>query len=69
MSDRAATYATWIIILALVSLVCVVGIVLAEVFSTRAPGLRQMAGVFIGIILLAYSFILLFLRKGGFTGV
>ncbi len=69
MSDRTATYATRIIILALISLVCVIGIVLAEVFSSRAPGLRQLAGLLIGIILLAYSFILLFLRKGGFTGV
>jgi hypothetical protein len=69
MSDRTATYATWIIILALISLVCVIGIALAELFSNRVPGLRQLSGLLIGIILLAYSFILLFLRKGGFTGV
>lgn len=69
MNDRTATYATWIIVLALISLVCVVGIVVGEVFSSRVTGARLLTGALIGIILLAYSFILLFLRKGGFTGV
>jgi len=30
---------------------------------------RLWGSAFTGILLLAYSFILLFLRKGGFTGV
>ena len=64
MADRASTYGTWIAILSLVSLVCVVGIVWGELTNHQLVG-----GSLIGVILLAYSFILLFLRKGGFTGV
>jgi len=64
MADRASTYATWIAILSLVSLVCVVGIVWGELTNHHLLG-----GSLVGVILLAYSFILLFLRKGGFTGV
>lgn len=64
MADRASTYWMWIAILSLVSLVCVVGIVWGEL--TNHP---LLGGSLVGVILLAYSFILLFLRKGGFTGV
>jgi hypothetical protein len=64
MNDREARYGTWIIVLALVSLAAVVAIAWGEV-----AGQRLVAGGAVGVILLAYSFILLFLRKGGFTGV
>lgn len=64
VGDRAAAYGTWIAALALLSLACVIGIVWGELTSHRL-----LAGALVGIVLLAYSFILLFLRKGGFTGV
>jgi hypothetical protein len=64
MNGREARYGTWIIVLALVSLAAVVAIAWGEV-----AGQRLVAGGAVGVILLAYSFILLFLRKGGFTGV
>ncbi|HEV2357967.1 MAG TPA: hypothetical protein VGZ23_10220 [bacterium] len=64
MTDREARYGSWIIALALVSLVAVVTIAWGELV-----GRRLLAGGAIGVVLLAYSFILLFLRKGGFTGV
>lgn len=64
MNDREARYSTWIIVLALVSLAAVVAIAWGEV-----AGQRLVAGGAVGVILLAYSFILLFLRKGGFTSV
>jgi len=64
VDDRTAGYGTWIAVLAVVSLVCVVGMVWGELTSHRL-----VTGGLIGVVLLAYSFILLFLRKGGFTGV
>ncbi len=64
MEDRASAYGAWIAALALLSLVCIIGIVWGELTSHRL-----VSGGFIGVVLLAYSFILLFLRKGGFTGV
>mgnify|MGYP001441071129 CR=1 FL=1 len=64
MNDRETRYSTWIIVLALVSMAAVVAIAWGEV-----AGQRLVAGGAVGVILLAYSFILLFLRKGGFTGV
>ena len=64
MNGREARYGTWIIVLAFVSLAAVVAIAWGEV-----AGQRLVAGGAVGVILLAYSFILLFLRKGGFTGV
>lgn len=63
-SDGESRYGGWIIILALVSLAAVVVIAWGEVANQRLVG-----GAAVGVILLAYSFILLFLRKGGFTGV
>ncbi len=63
-TDRAGAYVAWIVGLALLSLVCVLGI-----FWGEAAGDRQLGGALVGVVLLAYSFILLFLRKGGFTGV
>jgi len=68
-NDRAAAYGMWIALLSLVSLVCVIGIAWAELTSPGHPGHRLLGGGLIGVVLLAYSFILLFLRKGGFTGV
>ena len=62
--DDAQAYGSWIVLLALVSLICVAGMIWGELTSHRLWG-----GTFIGILLLAYSFILLLLRKGGFTGV
>ena len=59
-----ARYGTGIVVLAVVSLVAVLAIAWGE-----AAGHRLLAGGAVGVILLAYSFILLFLRKGGFTGV
>ena len=46
-----------------------IGIAWAELTSTGHPAHRLLGGGLIGVVLLAYSFILLFLRKGGFTGV
>ena len=63
-SDGESRYSGWIITLALVSLAAVVVIAWGEVANQRLVG-----GAAVGVILLAYSFILLFLRKGGFTGV
>jgi hypothetical protein len=64
MNDREARYGAWIVVLALISLAAVVAIAWGEVAGQRLVG-----GLAVGVILLAYSFILLFLRKGGFTGV
>lgn len=64
MNDRTARYNAWIVILALVSLAAVVAIAWGEL-----AGQRLLGGGAVGVVLLAYSFILLFLRKGGFTGV
>ncbi|HET7265771.1 MAG TPA: hypothetical protein VFL28_13990 [bacterium] len=64
MTERESRYGGWILILSLVSLAAVVAIAWGELAGQRLVG-----GVAVGVILLAYSFILLFLRKGGFTGV
>ena len=64
MTDPQSRYGAWIVVLALVSLAAVLAIAWGEV-----AGQRLVAGGAVGVILLAYSFILLFLRKGGFTGV
>ena len=64
MTEESGPYGIWIALLALVSLVCVIGMVWGELTSHRL-----WTGGFIGVVLVAYSFILLFLRKGGFTGV
>ena len=64
MEQDSSAYGTWIALLALVSLVCVIGMVWGELTNNRL-----WTGGFIGVVLVAYSFILLFLRKGGFTGV
>ena len=64
MSERAAAYGTGIVLLSLLSLACVAGIVWGELTDHRL-----VTGGLIGVVLLAYSFIVLFLRKGGFTGV
>lgn len=77
MDRRQAVYGLWIAVLSVLSLACVVGIVWAELTSVHPPpphatvwtDHRLFGGALIGIVLLAYSFILLFLRKGGFTGV
>lgn len=63
-APRAGAYGAWIVALALLSLVCVLGIFWGELYNHRL-----LVGGLVGIVLLAYSFILLFLRKGGFTGV
>lgn len=69
MDQRQAAYGRWIVVLSALSFACVLGIVVAEVASTQHPSSRLVGGTLIGVVLLAYSFILLFLRKGGFTGV
>ncbi len=77
MDRRQAAYALWIAILSVLSFACVLGIVWAELTSVQPPPAhatvwtdhRLFGGALIGIVLLAYSFILLFLRKGGFTSV
>ncbi len=61
---QGGAYASGIAILSILSLVCILGI-----FWGELTGHRLLTGAFIGVVLLAYSFILLFLRKGGFTGV
>jgi hypothetical protein len=62
--DRESRYGGGITALSLVSMVAVAAIAWGE-----ATGHRLVGGGAVGVILLAYSFILLFLRKGGFTGV
>lgn len=77
MDRRQAVYGLWIAVLSVLSLACVLGIVWAELTSVQPPPAhadvwtdhRLLGGALIGIVLLAYSFILLFLRKGGFSGV
>jgi hypothetical protein len=64
VAEESGPYGIWIALLALVSLVCVIGMVWGELTNHRL-----WTGAFIGVVLVAYSFILLFLRKGGFTGV
>jgi hypothetical protein len=64
VGEESGPYGAWIALLACVSLVCVVGIFWGELTNHLL-----WTAAFIGIVLLAYSFILLFLRKGGFTGV
>ena len=64
MQQDSGPYVTWIVFLAILSLVCVIGMIWGELTNNRL----WTAG-FIGVVLIAYSFILLFLRKGGFTGV
>ena len=64
MERDSGTYGTWIALLALLSLACVIGMVWGELTNHRL-----WTGGFIGVVLIAYSFILLYLRKGGFTGV
>jgi hypothetical protein len=59
-----AAYGVWIVLLSLLSLVCVIGMVWGELTNHR-----QWGGGFVGAILIAYSFILLLLRKGGWSGV
>jgi hypothetical protein len=63
MNDRAL-YGRGIAVLSLLSVACIAGIVWGEL--TNHP---LVTGGLVGVVLLAYSFILLFLRKGGFTGV
>ncbi len=63
-AGRAAAYGAWIVLLSLLSLVCVIGIFWGELTSRRL-----LVGGLVGALLLAYSFILLLLRRGGFTGV
>ncbi len=64
MQEDSGPYGVWIALLALVSLVSVIGMVWGELTSHRL-----WTGGFIGVVLIAYSFILLLLRKGGLTGV
>ena len=64
MQQESGAYGTWIVVLALVSLACVIGMVWGELTDHRL-----WTGGFVGVVLIAYSFILLCLRKGGFTGV
>ncbi len=64
MGERTAAYGPRIIGLSVLSLVCILGI-----FWGEATSHRLVVGTLIGVVLLAYSFIVLFLRKGGFTGV
>jgi hypothetical protein len=64
VQEEPMPYGVWIALLALVSLVCVIGMVWGELTNHRL----WTAG-FVGVVLVAYSFILLLLRKGGLTGV
>ncbi|HXF81226.1 MAG TPA: hypothetical protein VNN19_00525 [bacterium] len=56
-------YVTGILLLAALALLCAAGIVYAEVTDRWFLG-----GGMIGVLLLAYSFIVLFLRKLGIIG-
>jgi len=62
--EESTPYGVWIVLLALVSLVSVIGMIWGELTNHRL-----WTGGFIGVVLVAYSFILLLLRKGGLTGV
>lgn len=64
MPEESTPYGVWIALLALLSLVCVIGMFWGEMTNQRL-----FTGGCIGGVLLAYSFILLLLRKGGLTGV
>ena len=64
MTQSASSYALWIVILSFVSVLCVIGMVWCELTNHRLFGTGLLS-----IVLLAYSFILLFLRKGGWSGV
>ena len=64
MQQDSGPYVTWIAVLALLSLVCVLAMVWGELTNHRL-----LTGGLTGVVLIAYSFILLFLRKGGLTGV
>jgi len=64
VSDRASAYTMWIVLLSALSFVCVLGMVWGELMNHH-----HVTAALIGVVLLAYSFILLLLRKGGFTGV
>lgn len=64
MPEESVPYGVWIALLALLSLACVIGMVWGELTNHRL----WTAG-FIGVVLIAYSVILLLLRKGGLTGV
>lgn len=64
MQQDSGPYMTGIVFLAILSMVCVIGMIWGELTNHRL----WTAGC-IGVVLIAYSFILLFLRKGGFTGV
>jgi len=62
--NGSSKYVTWIVALSVVSFLCILGIVWGELQNHHL-----VTAVLTGVVLLAYSFILLFLRKGGFTGV
>jgi len=64
VTGRSARYERWIVMLAALSLLCVAGIVWGELANNHL-----LVAKMVGVILLAYSFILLLLRKGGLTGV
>src|SRR5207247_10380740 len=57
--DDAQAYGSWIVLLALVSLICVAGMIWSELTSHRLWG-----GTFIRILLLAYACVLLVLPQG-----
>jgi hypothetical protein len=63
--DRQSRYGAGIAALSFVSFISVLVIAWGELTGHRLLG----GGVAVGVVLMAYSFILLFLRKGGFTGV
>jgi len=64
VQEELGPYGSWIALLAIVSLACVIGMFWGELTNHRL-----WTGGFIGVVLLAYSFILLLLRKGGLPGV
>jgi hypothetical protein len=64
VTQGSASYGLWITVLSMVSAVCVLGMIWGELTNHRLLGTG-----FLAVILLAYSFILLFLRKGGWSGV
>jgi hypothetical protein len=64
VQEEPGPYGVWIALLALVSMLCVIGMFWGELTNHRL-----WTGGFIGVVLIAYSFILLLLRKGGLTGV
>ncbi|MBI4280157.1 MAG: hypothetical protein HY660_17025 [Armatimonadetes bacterium] len=62
MDDGRRRYGLVLLLLIAAAAVCAVGVLVGEL-----TGRWNLGGVFLGVLLIVYSFIVLVLRKGGFT--